>query len=135
MYPPYYGAAESFVAGERSPVQSVYDLPGAGGEAQFLSGPLSSGRRLGAAGGQLGATGYGLASVAGAAAGGAITGYLASGDRRGAITGSSFTGGLAALGDAFLFVGERRTGLALMFGLMGVGGIGYSVMRFSRRRR
>lgn len=128
MYPPYYGAPESFIGGQHEPgSRQLYDLPGAGGEAQLLG--------LGQVNGGLGAAGYGVASVAGAAVGGALTGYLAAGSPAGAITGGSFTAGLASVGDAFLFMGEKRAGLALLFGLLGVGGVGWAVMRFARGRR
>lgn len=130
MYPPYYGGPESFVGAQHEPgSRQVYDLPGVGGEAQLIGG-LGAAQSVG-----LGAASYGAISVAGAAVGGAVTGYLASGARAGAITGGAFTAGLASIGDAFLFMGEKKGPLAMVFGVLGVGSIGWAFWRFSRRGR
>jgi hypothetical protein len=83
-------------------------------------------------GGKVSTGAYATASLIGAAAGGAIIGYLSSADPEGAVTGGLFTTGLAGLSDAFLFAREGEGGAMLPMFAIGIGTLGWSLFRFSR---
>jgi hypothetical protein len=87
---------------------------------------------LGDAEGGSNALGFSIASMIGSSIGGAMVGYIASGNEQGAISGLFFTGGLAALMDSGLFLMEKNTTAATLMMLFGVSAMGASVYRFKR---
>lgn len=142
-------AAEGWTALPRRPLQRAHRLPPAAGFTQVVgrsdllttpeggvSAPLSG--VSGPAGSRdldLTTEGYATASMLGGFAGGAIVGYLASGDPQGAVIGGGFTGGMAAVGDAFLFAREKKAGAATVVAVLGLTGIGLALYSSATRRR
>jgi uncharacterized membrane protein len=80
------------------------------------------------------ALGFSVASMIGSSVGGAMVGYISSGDEDGAITGMFFTGGLAALMDSALFLMEKNGTAATLMMLFGVSSMGAAVYRFKSKR-
>ncbi|UCC73991.1 MAG: hypothetical protein JSV86_05390 [Gemmatimonadota bacterium] len=73
-------------------------------------------------------------NMASSAIGGALVGWVASSDGRGAGTGALFTGGMAGIGQSILFAAAGRGGVATVSALLGVAGLGSSLwLAFTRR--
>ncbi len=83
-------------------------------------------------GGEGNALGFSVASMIGSSIGGAMVGYIASGNEEGAISGMFFTGGLAALMDSALFLMEKNHTAATLMMLFGTASMGASIYRFRR---
>jgi len=106
---------------------SALNLARAGGRALGAVGDVSpTVRRVGM---QAGAVGL-------VAAGGAVTGWLAAGSKRGAAIGACAHVGLFALTGAFFGEGRLTTGERVFSGLLGLGGVaGAAYLHFGRSRR
>lgn len=85
--------------------------------------------------GGLSMTAYAAVSLLGAGLGGAATGWLAEGSGKGAITGASFTSGLAAIADSAAFFRSQKNGLAFVFAAVGLGGIVFAIKRAMQQQR
>lgn len=109
-------------------------LPRMPGRPDMVSVPVIS---LGQAPGDVDLTpqAYATASLFGANVGGAILGFLASRDKRGAAVGASFAGGLAGLGNAVMLAREHRKGAAVIMGLLGVASLGGALVWSEQRAR
>jgi hypothetical protein len=73
-----------------------------------------------AVGGKLSSNSFMVVSLLGSALGGALIGFVASQDRRGAFTGAALTAGLAALSDSVLAFREDKPVASAMFGAGGL---------------
>jgi hypothetical protein len=73
---------------------------------------------------------YAALSTVGAAAGGALLGFVSSGHRDGAQTGAAFSAGVSALADAVLFAREGQQGATAAMALLGLGALSWSLYRF-----
>lgn len=134
-YPPFYGAADPYREGPGSPVIGREDLRGdmpRGNEDYIMTAP----RGLGATPleGSLGPVAYTMASLAGAAVGGALIGYIASEKREGAVRGAVFASGLAAVSDAMLFLTTQRLASGMALGALGLGGVGWAIFQVMGKR-
>lgn len=85
--------------------------------------------------GGLSMTAYAAVSLVGAGLGGAATGWLAEGSGKGAITGASFTSGLAAIADSAAFFRSQKNGLAFVFATIGLGGLVFAIKRAMQQQR
>jgi hypothetical protein len=132
-YPPFYGAADPYREGPGSPVigrENLRDDMARGPQGFIMT------RGLGAAPleGGLAPVAYTLASLVGAAVGGALIGYIASEKREGAVRGAVFASGLAAISDAMLFFTTQRPASGMALGALGVSGVGWAVYQVMGRR-
>lgn len=87
-----------------------------------------------AMGGRLSSNAFMVASLLGSGVGGALVGYIASGRKQGALTGSAFTLSLAALSDSVLAYREDKPVVSTLFALSGMFGLGFVVLRFAGER-
>lgn len=78
---------------------------------------------------------YAATSLLGATIGGAILGYVSSGDTEGAQTGALFSAGIGSLADAALFGRAGNPAGAMMMALVGLGTLGWSFARFQGAQR
>lgn len=119
---PYYGGdTVTMNAG----VRDLQNFPRGGGQFVQL--------------GSLGATDlspllYSGASMLGASLGGGLVGYVASKNRRGAITGAALVAGIAGCSDALALGLQSRTGLAAILGIAGLGALSFAVYRFNHAK-
>lgn len=130
---PYYGGNTPYL-GQR-PLRPATDYPrGAGHFVPAFIGDVPAPGFLGATAddpsGNLSALAYSAASVAGAAIGGGLVGYVASKKGQGAITGAFFTTGVAAISDAVTLGTQSKTGMAAAVGVFGLGALAWSIYRF-----
>ena len=79
--------------------------------------------------------GYAAAAMLGSALGGAVLGYVAAGDKEGAVRGASFAEGLTGLSDGFYFASVEEYAPAVGFGIAGAVGLGYAIQRLRKRGR
>jgi hypothetical protein len=136
-YPPFYGAPDPYREGPGSPTIGRENLVG-----DYMRGPKGAiaTQGLGASDasapleGSLAPIAYTLASLAGAAVGGALIGYIASEKREGAVRGAAFATGLSALSSAMLFISTQRLASGMTLGALGIGGVGWSVYQVMGKR-
>ena len=121
-YPPFYGSSTPFTQGRVNPAVGPTIARGAGDFAQttYALGALRGLRGLGATTGRDWLTL--LATVAGAAVGGGLVGYVAA-DRNtdGAQRGAAFSAGLTGVANGF---GSLRTGSPLFGAVSAASGLG-----------
>jgi hypothetical protein len=138
-YPPFYGAGDPYAEGPGSPTQGRsnlrHDMP-RGSQGSIATAPDIRVRGLGATPleGTLAPVAYTLASLAGAAVGGALIGYIASEKREGAVRGAVFASGLAAVSDAMLFFTTQRMASGMALGALGIGGVGWAIYQVMGKR-
>jgi hypothetical protein len=133
-YPPFYGAADPYREGPGSPTIGRENL--VGDYMRGKQGAIAT-QGLGATApleGTLAPLAYTLASLVGAAVGGALIGYIASEKRQGAVRGAVFASGLAAVSDAMLLFSTQRLASGMALGALGLGGVGWSVYQVMGRR-
>lgn len=138
-YPPFYGAATADSAGPGAVTPHSRNVQGQQPLRVDLPRAPAADRVTAFSG--LGATQNGTtalflgASWLGAALGGALVGYIASGKQQGALLGGAFTSGLAGVSDAVMLWSQRRRPVASVAGLVGLGALSWSLYRVNRRRR
>lgn len=74
-------------------------------------------------------------SLFGAALGGALLGYVAAGNREGAVRGASLSAGITGVADGLAYAYAGMVAPAVGFGIAGAIGVGYAIQRFRKKRR
>ena len=132
-YPPFYGAADPYREGPGSPTIGRENLVG-----DYMRGKQGAIATAGLGEAPLEGTlqpiAYTVASLVGAAVGGALIGYIASEKKEGAVRGAVFASGLSALSSAMLFISTQRLASGMTLGALGIGGVGWSVYQVMGKR-
>jgi len=132
---PYYGGGTPYRARNTASIPLDYYPRGRGNYVQVVGLGMLHGTGLGRLRGTPGSEGLAPAAstagtLLGASLAGAITGYLAQGHPKGAVTGASYLGGISMLANAGSYWQNDAKGSAVFVGLLGLAGVSLAIYRF-----
>jgi hypothetical protein len=132
---PFYGGSTAYAQPPISPMATpqarATNFPHGSGNFVQMTG-------LGQASGQLSPRMTSAIVLAGAAAGGASVGFVASGDKEGALRGAGMSAGLAGINDAvnhWRLGGDENKMMAAVLGVAGAVSLGFAIRRMQQKRR